>query len=858
MILQTDFIFYLFIIAFLLTIGSIYLLWRKQNQQAPWFFSLIMLLLFGAGLWAANWQGRIKNQEIRNQLLRQAEAIARTINPEQVKSLNFTSTDKTKPEFQQLCGQMKAYKNTIREYFRVPNLSIYSMATHDGKIVFGPESIEEHESYASTPGTVYKLPSVAVKNIFSDGHAFTEGPYTDEYGTFVSAYAAVFDPGTGKVLLVIGMDIEFAFFQKTISGQRLITFLCVLLLVFVLLGGNTLLALRKHDIRERYFLFKYAEAVIVATFGVVLTIIIAMALHNNEMEKQREMLTQVSEPEAKSVCKAFRNFRDYQVGGLVRYFSGSRDISREEFHTILSPMFRMSGRQTIIGWAVPVPEQKKAVWESTAHMEGMANFRIWQKDRSGIKIPAENRKSYFPFWYVEPFSGNEMLMGYDLGSGLSGREALEKAMKTGLPAASDPVFLSSSLEENSEILIFHPVFTGENENRTIHGFIVALLNLKLFLQKAVSSDPSEKPQTIIDLYQLESNQFNAYLVSTSKGEQPHKAKEPDDLNTQLHNNMTAIYPVFIFGKSYAVVISPLPDSIAAASVYSGYLALMIGLLLTVLFAAFTVFLNQRQAYLKLQVEARTFELRMSEEEVKRKNEALEKSNSEKDKYFSIIAHDLRGPFNSLLGYTEIMTEELQTMTMEEIEQIAGHLRKSAINLYNLLENLLEWSQLQRGIIHYIPESFLLSSNISDSLNIILDSAAKKGIAVNIDIQNDLEIYADRHMFESVIRNLTFNAVKFTPKGGDIAVMVKKTENEMIEVSIRDSGIGMSEQLISKLFLLSEQTNRPGTNGEPSTGLGLIICKDFIEKHGGQILVESEVGKGSTFFVRFPEKRNFYN
>jgi signal transduction histidine kinase len=200
-----------------------------------------------------------------------------------------------------------------------------------------------------------------------------------------------------------------------------------------------------------------------------------------------------------------------------------------------------------------------------------------------------------------------------------------------------------------------------------------------------------------------------------------------------------------------------------------------------------------------------------------------------------------------------MTEELQTMTMEEIEQIAGHLRKSAINLYNLLENLLEWSQLQRGIIHYIPESFLLSSNISDSLSIILDSAAKKGIAISIDIQDDLEIYADRHMFESVIRNLTFNAVKFTPKGGHIAVMVKKNGNEMIEVSIRDSGIGMSEQLISKLFLLSEQTNRPGTNGEPSTGLGLIICKDFIEKHGGQILVESEVGKGSTFFVRFPEK-----
>ena len=849
----TTFIFYLFVIAFLLTIGSIYLLWRKQNQQAPWFFSLIMLLLFGAGLWAAEWQGRIKDKEIRNQLLRQAEAIARTINQEQVKSLNFTGTDKTKPEFQRLCGQMKAYKNTIREYFRVSDLSIYSMAKHTDTIVFGPESIEEHEPYASPPGTVYKLPSLAVKNIFSDGLAFTEGPYTDEYGTFVSAYAAVFDPGTGKVLMVIGMDIEFDFFQKAIAGQRMIVFFCVLLLVFVLLGGNTLLWLRKHNIREHNFLFKYAEAIIVATFGVALTMIIALALHNNEKDKQREMFKQVAEPEAKSVCKAFRNFRDYQIGGLVRYFSGSHDIDREEFHSILSPMFRMSGRQTTIGWAVPVPEQNKVAWESTAHMEGMANFRIWQKDQNGVKIPAENRKIYFPFWYVEPFSGNEMLMGYDLGSDTSGRDALEKAMNTGLPVASDPVFLSSSREKNTEILIFHPVFKGEKINRTIHGFIVAVLNLELFLKKAVSSDPSEKPQTIIDLYQLESNQSNAFLVSTSEREQPHRAKTPDDLKTRLHNKMTAIYPVFIFGKSYAVVISPFPESIAATSVYSGYLTFMIGLLLTALFTAFTVFLNQRQAYLKLQVEARTFELRMSEEEVKRKNEALEKTNSEKDKYFSIIAHDLRGPFNSLLGLTKIMTEDLQKMTMEEIEQIAGHLRKSASNLYNQLENLLEWSRVQRGIILYMPESFLVSSGISESLNIVLDSAGKKGIAVNIDIREDVKMYADRHMFESVIRNLTFNAVKFTPKGGHIAVMVKKTENEMIEVSIRDSGIGMSEQFVSKLFLLSEQTNRPGTDGEPSTGLGLIICKDFIEKHGGQILVESEVGKGSTFIVRFPEK-----
>jgi signal transduction histidine kinase len=238
-------------------------------------------------------------------------------------------------------------------------------------------------------------------------------------------------------------------------------------------------------------------------------------------------------------------------------------------------------------------------------------------------------------------------------------------------------------------------------------------------------------------------------------------------------------------------------------------------------------------------------------ELLRKNRELQEINVTKDKLFSIMAHDLRSPFTSLLGLTKIMTENIKTLSPEKIEKMAGILNKSARNLFNLLENLLQWARMQQGNISFNPESFLLFFEVSGCISSIFDSAENKGIEINLNIPDNLEVLADMHMFETVIRNVIFNAVKFTPKGGRITVSAKTTANNFAEISIRDTGIGMNNELMSKLFKLDEQTGRTGTEGEPTTGLGLIICKDFIERHGGKIWVESEEGKGSTFYFTFP-------
>ncbi len=228
------------------------------------------------------------------------------------------------------------------------------------------------------------------------------------------------------------------------------------------------------------------------------------------------------------------------------------------------------------------------------------------------------------------------------------------------------------------------------------------------------------------------------------------------------------------------------------------------------------------------------------------NEELLKINNEKNKFFSIIAHDLRSPFTSFLGFTQIMVEESKTMSKEEIQNYAVSMSNSANNLYLLLENLLEWATIQQGLIPFGPEQAKLYPIVDESIAMVVDIATKKEIEIKTSIPYSMEVFADNMMLQTIIRNLVSNAVKFTAKQGSIHISAKALSDQYIEIAVQDTGIGMNKNMLDTIFRMDVNTNRSGTDGEASTGLGLIICKDFVEKHGGKLWVESEEGKGSTF------------
>jgi len=245
------------------------------------------------------------------------------------------------------------------------------------------------------------------------------------------------------------------------------------------------------------------------------------------------------------------------------------------------------------------------------------------------------------------------------------------------------------------------------------------------------------------------------------------------------------------------------------------------------------------------------ERKRSEEEIRQKNSELLKVNSEKDKFFSIIAHDLKSPFQGLMGYSEILSNEYSTLTEEEKFAFIRSIEELSHSSYRLLENLLEWTRMQTGQMAFYPEQFNLQVVLHPTLALLKHTALNKNIEFTHSIENLLFINADENMLSTIVRNLVSNAIKFTEKGGKINLTAARRAG-CVEISVSDTGVGIDEESIKKLFSIDKNVSRKGTANEEGTGLGLLLCKEMVEKHGGRITVESEVGKGTRFAFTIPE------
>ena len=229
---------------------------------------------------------------------------------------------------------------------------------------------------------------------------------------------------------------------------------------------------------------------------------------------------------------------------------------------------------------------------------------------------------------------------------------------------------------------------------------------------------------------------------------------------------------------------------------------------------------------------------------------LVKANHEKDLFFSIIAHDLKSPFNGLLVITELMIED--TITCDEYKEFSLLLNESAHKAFNLLQELLEWAKIQRGLIKFEPTTINIKDIINKSLNTLNDSISNKSIELSINVPDNHKTITDQVMLQTIIRNLISNAIKFTPNNGKITITSEITK-KYIQISIKDTGIGMSENIKNNLFSIdtTSKTKRNGTNGENSNGLGLLICYELIKKQGEKIWAESQEENGSTFYFTIP-------
>lgn len=244
------------------------------------------------------------------------------------------------------------------------------------------------------------------------------------------------------------------------------------------------------------------------------------------------------------------------------------------------------------------------------------------------------------------------------------------------------------------------------------------------------------------------------------------------------------------------------------------------------------------------------ERKEAEEKIHLKNTELQKLNDEKDKFFSIIAHDLKSPFNSIIGFSDLLVEQVNEKDYKGIEEYAQIIQQSSIRAMGLLMNLMEWSKMQTGRMEFNPMFFELDELIKDTELLLSGAIEQKSITISKNLLSNETVFADKKMIATVLRNLISNAIKFTYPGGEITISVEEKQNELL-VSVSDTGVGISKERIDKLFSINESYSTTGTKNEKGTGLGLILCKDFVEKHGGKIWVESEEGNGSTFYFTKP-------
>jgi signal transduction histidine kinase len=239
-------------------------------------------------------------------------------------------------------------------------------------------------------------------------------------------------------------------------------------------------------------------------------------------------------------------------------------------------------------------------------------------------------------------------------------------------------------------------------------------------------------------------------------------------------------------------------------------------------------------------------------QISNQNEELTEANTSKDRLFSIISHDLRNPFNTILGYSDLLKSSIEEYDNKEARKFASHINMAAEQTLNLLNNLLQWAKIQRKQLRYQPEEvdlILVSEEVRRFGN---EMAGTKNLHLVNHISPGLKVLADREMLKTILRNLLGNAIKFSNAGGKIILSAQTTTRETI-ICVEDNGIGIQKELAKSLFDPNENHSKPGTSGEEGTGLGLVVCKEFVEMHGGKIWMESTPGAGSTFCFSIPLK-----
>lgn len=561
-------------------------------------FSLIFLIVLG-GFGIAHWRAERSSQQMRQILLSQVTAIASNISPVSLQNLSFTAEDVNNIYFQRLRGQMQAYGKTFG------HLSIYTMVLRDGKIIFGPESLNSMDSLSSPPGTEYQRPPEGLLKLFSEPQSLTLGPYSDEYGQFFSGYAPIFKPRTDQVLAIVAMDIKTARWRGALRKKIWLPLGFSLLLIFLTLGADYLIKSRQR--LNNPPMTNQAESIATAIIGVALTLGLAGLLQENEFFIDQRNFNQIATGRASIFADKLWDMQNYGLANLTRFLAMNENTSWEEFKRFTLPMSQETSIQAW-EWIPRVEAGDRQQFEEQARAEGLTNFRIFQVDGQNGIFPATGDGPHYVILYAEPLEGNEMALGFDITSNPPSQGPLAKALETGMPAVTGPVTLIQETEEQQGLVIYSPVFPDPNGPAS--GVAAVVIRLEEFLRETFVQTSYGDESLELEWLQLSANEAPRSLANSS----PRSFTIDSWQAGQLENNQQPflkVYPVFVFGRAYALLLWP------GKSFQTGYthqvalVTLGVGTAITILVTIIVAIVTNSRANLTSQVRQRTSELRVT-------------------------------------------------------------------------------------------------------------------------------------------------------------------------------------------------------------------------------------------------------
>jgi PAS domain S-box-containing protein len=551
--------------------------WPGQPTRSRWCLILAGVLTLG---WpCVEWHGRLTDSTLRRQVVQQASGLARSIEPDLVAKLTFTPGDRRSPEFQRLHAHLIAYGRMAGLH------SIYSIVRRGDLYLFGPENLAEDDPQASPPGTVFEQPGEDLAEVYATAQPVASGPLTDEYGTFISGLAPVIAPSTGEIALVVGIDLPAVEWAQRIARARLVVMGPLLLLLVIASVGNALLShKRAATVAGQPFRLPHLEAGLAASFGLILTFMLAGALHEHEQSGAREDFQRLASAQAQIVNASLRDFRT-NLAALARFCASASTLDAAAFRTYADPLVGASSAQA---WAWCPHPASPAATENPQSQD--------TADRPVSPAPPAPERHH-PVAFTVPRHTAVVPPGLDLGRDPLCRDALQAAAATRLPAITPLLPAQAAGGTEPGLLAAQAVITPAG---VLRGYAIGVLPPQNTLERSLDSDSDDR--------------IHVRMLDVTTPERPtrlagYPLAAPD---TPVVAAGTALAPLFIFDRTWALITRPGPAFWATHPRRAGIATGATGLLLTAALTAFIALSARRRDDLQRQIQARTAELRESE------------------------------------------------------------------------------------------------------------------------------------------------------------------------------------------------------------------------------------------------------